>query len=152
MICILTAAIGSGKTTALMQWAAKKKDVSGILTPVVGGKRFFMDLQTGQQFPMEAEDGEETLLIGRFVFSKAGFEKAIGIIRNAIHKKGWLVIDEIGPLELRGEGFAAVVKEVLAQRQDNIILVVREGLAEQVKEYFQLHNAKTITTSSLPIH
>ena len=69
-------------------------------------------------------------------FSKNNFDKAIQIIRNAIDKPGWLIIDEIGPLELRGEGFSEVLKEVLIRRKENILLVVREGLSKKAEDYF----------------
>jgi len=105
MICILTAPIQSGKTTSLINWSAVRNDLYGILTPVVGGKRVFMNAQTKEQFPMEATGEEETLAVGRFEFSKTGFDKAIQIIRDAMTKEGWLLIDEIGPLEIKGEGF-----------------------------------------------
>ena len=144
MIFILTAPIQSGKTTTLISWSANRNDVHGILTPVIGGKRVFMDAQTKEQFPMEVTGDEETLVVGRFVFSKAGFDKAIQIIRNAINKEGWLVIDEIGPLELKGEGFCDILKEVLFQRNDKLLLVVREGLVQQVKKYFSISTA-TVT-------
>ena len=98
-----------------------------------------MNVQTKEQFAMEATDGEEDIItVGKYVFNKNNFNKAVQIIRNAIETKGWLVIDEIGPLELRGEGFCKVLKEVLAVRQEKIILVVREGLAEQVKVHFNI--------------
>lgn len=139
MIYILSAPIQSGKTTSLINWSAARKDVHGILTPVINGKRVFMNAQTKEQFPMEASGDEETLAIGRFVFSKAGFDKAIQIIRNAIDDEGWLVIDEIGPLELRGEGFCEALKEVLAVRRERLLLVVREGLAKQVKDHFMIN-------------
>ena len=145
MIFILTAPIQSGKTTSLISWSANRNDVHGILTPVVGSKRVFMDAKTKEQFPMEATGEEETLVVGRFVFSKAGFDKAIQIIREAINKEGWLIIDEIGPLELRGEGFCNVLKDVLAVRKEKMILVVREGMTEQVKEYFGIDAVALIT-------
>jgi nucleoside-triphosphatase THEP1 len=138
MIYILSAPIQSGKTTSLINWSAARKDVHGILTPVINGKREFMNAQTKERFPMEARGEEETLVIGRFVFSKAGFDKAIQIIRNAINNDGWLLIDEIGPLELKGEGFCDVLKEVLESRQEKIVLVVREGMAEKVKDFFMI--------------
>jgi nucleoside-triphosphatase THEP1 len=138
MIVILTAPIRSGKTTSLIQWAAHRDDVQGILTPVVESKRVFMNAASKEQFPMEATGEEETLLVGKFVFSQAGFEKAIQIIRNSIDKKGWLVIDEIGPLELRGEGFHEVLKDVLVLRKENALLVVREGLAEEVRKFYKI--------------
>ena len=138
-IYILTAPVRSGKTTSLVSWSEKRNDVHGILTPVVDGKRVFMDAHTRRLFLMEAKEGEtEVFAVGKFVFSKTNFEKAIQIIRNAIHKDGWLVIDEIGPLELRGEGFHDVLKEVLSQRPERILLMVREGLAERVKEHFNI--------------
>jgi len=74
-IYILTGKIQSGKTTALMKWAASRNDVFGIFTPVIDGKRFFMDAHTHDQFKMEADKTEkEALSVGRFNFSKDSFE------------------------------------------------------------------------------
>jgi nucleoside-triphosphatase THEP1 len=146
-VYILTAPIQTGKTTALVAWSEKREDVYGILTPVADGKRMFMNAHNRQLFLMEAKEGEtETLTIGRFTFSKANFDKAIQIIKEAIDKEGWLVIDEIGPMELRGEGFAEVLKEVLAKRKHNFLLVVRDkgDMLEKVKNQFGISNAITI--------
>ena len=86
---------------------------------------------------MEAGENEtDVLLVGRFHFSKTGFDKAIRILADAIHQEGWLLIDEIGPLELRGEGFDTVLKKILRERQGKMILIVREGLASQVQEHY----------------
>lgn len=144
MVFILTAPIQSGKTTSLVNWSATRNDVRGILTPVVEGKRVFMNALTREQFPMETTGQEETLTIGRFAFSKAAFDKAIQIIRDAINKEGWLVIDEIGPLELRGQGFCDILKEALLVRQEKILLVVREGLGQKVKGYFNMNEVEHI--------
>jgi len=146
---ILTGPVHSGKTTAVMNWVKNRTDVYGILSPLVNEKRGFLDILGKEQFAMEAEDDESALLIvGRFKFSKKNFDRAIGIIRDAIHKKGWLIIDEIGPLELRGEGFHDVLQEILVQRDDKLLLVVRQELIEKVKEYFVL-NAITIHPGNL---
>lgn len=136
-VYILTGPVRSGKTTSLMQWAEKRKDVYGILTPVVNNKRMFMDANNKEQFTMEAVAGDANILaVGRFRFSKAGFDKAVQAIQDAIPKEGWLIIDEIGPLELRGEGFCDILKEVLTVRMDKTLLVVREGLTEDVQKQF----------------
>ncbi|MBL0069180.1 MAG: hypothetical protein IPP39_12015 [Chitinophagaceae bacterium] len=149
-IYILTAPIQSGKTTALINWAAKRNDVYGIFTPVINGKRVFMNANNKEQFPMEAISGEPGIItVGRFVFSKKNFDKAIQIIRESMHKEGWLVIDEIGPLELSGEGFHDVLKEVLSNRSEKIILVIRDGIAERVKEYFNVTVAAIINNPGL---
>jgi len=144
-IYILTGPIQTGKTNSVVNWSGKRDDVFGILTPVAGGKRVFMNVHSREQFRMEATQGETgTLAVGRFVFSRTNFNKAIQIIREGMHTGGWLVIDEIGPLELRDEGFSDVLKEVLALRDEKILLVVREGLVEKVKEAFKVIDATTI--------
>jgi nucleoside-triphosphatase THEP1 len=148
-IYLLTAPIQTGKTTSLINWSEKRNDVHGILTPVINGKRVFMNVYTKEQFPMEAIDDEtETLTVGKFVFSKKNFDKAVQIIRNAIEKEGWLIIDEIGPLELNGKGFSEVLKELLAIRQHKTILVVRDkdDMVEKTKKYFNLSKATVITS------
>lgn len=137
VVYLLTGPVRSGKTTALLQWAEKRKDVHGILTPLVNDKRIFMDANNKEQFAMEAAAGETNILeVGRFRFSKTGFDKAVQIIRDAIPKEGWLIIDEIGPLELRGEGFCEILKDVLTQRKEKILVVVREGLTDEVQQQF----------------
>jgi nucleoside-triphosphatase THEP1 len=148
-IYILTAPVQSGKTTSLLQWCNGHSEVYGILTPVMGGKRVFMNVHTGEQFRMEAINEEESLSIGRFVFGKKNFDKASQVIRDTIHKPGWLIIDEIGPLELRDEGFAGVLKQVLEARTENILLVIRESLADKIKKHFRIESITVITRIDL---
>jgi nucleoside-triphosphatase THEP1 len=148
-IYILSAPIQSGKTTSLVKWSDQRTDVNGILTPDVNGKRVFMNAHNRQLFLMEAKEGEtEILSVGRYNFSKTNFDKAIQIIREGIDKKGWLVLDEIGPMELRGEGFSDVLKEVLEKRQHQILLVIREkdNMVEKAKTYFGLSDCIHITS------
>ena len=148
-VVLLCAPVQSGKTTSLVKWSDSRVDVYGILTPEVNGQRMFMDAHTRQLFLMEAKNGEaDTISVGRFVFSQVNFEKARLVIRNSIDKKGWLVIDEVGPLELQGEGFAEVLREVLARRTEKILLVVRdkEEMAEKVKQCFGMPGAVIINS------
>jgi nucleoside-triphosphatase THEP1 len=143
-IYILTAPIGSGKTTSLQDWSSGRTDVHGILTPVLNGKRIFMNAATREQFEMEASAGEPALVVGRYSFSKKSFEKAISIIKEGALQQGWLIIDEVGPMELRGEGFYDALTEVLKMRKHKIILVARKGLVNDVKEKLGITHAKDI--------
>ena len=86
---------------------------------------------------------------GQGSISKTNFAKAIRILREEMYRKGWLVIDEIGPLELEGGGFCEVLKEILSKREGKILLVVRETLLEKVKEYFRIEEAQLITDVTL---
>ncbi len=153
-IHILTGAIGTGKTSHLIQWIGKRSDVHGILTPVADGKRVFMDAQTKELFEMQAQLNEKNILhVGKYIFSKNSFEKATGIIRNGLMKKeGWLIIDEIGLLELKGEGFCDVLKEIITDKKNpiKVLLVIRDTLLQKVIEVFlQTNSYQIINTSSL---
>src|SRR5687768_15481644 len=95
-IYILTGEIRSGKTTAIIQWLRGRNDVYGILTPVINGKRFFVDAHTKEQFEMEGSNEKTDILeIGRFKFSSSSFRKASNILMTNMSNEGWLVIDEI---------------------------------------------------------
>ena len=47
-----------------------------------------------------------------------------------------IVIDEAGPLELRGEGWAGRISELLKLNEWQIILVVRKSLVDEVIRKF----------------
>ena len=47
-----------------------------------------------------------------------------------------IVIDEAGPLELRGEGWAGRISELLNSNEWQIILVVRKSLVDKVIRKF----------------
>lgn len=150
MIYLLTGPIRSGKTTALMQWASSLKDVSGILTPDLNGKRQFLNLANSEYFHMKAIDGEAEITIGRFAFSKKNFEKANGIIKSATDCKGWLILDEIGPLELNINGFYSSLIHIFKNRNEKMLFVVRESLVEKVCSFFKIEPEKTVTIGQLP--
>jgi nucleoside-triphosphatase THEP1 len=144
-IFILSGPVHSGKTTQLNNWIQSKNDVFGILTPVIKGKRFFMNAASKEIFPMESSssksvEGEE-LTVGKYKFSATAFNHAIKILQTAMHhNNGWLIVDEIGPLELNKKGFYPVLMEILKLQNTNmkIILVIRELLLEDVIKFLEI--------------
>ena len=137
-VIIWTGPIHSGKTTRLSEWL-KGCDAGGILTPKIGGKRWFRDISGGRTFQMDASaDSENVIWVGGHCFDAAAFSEASGIIRRAINRHEWLVIDEIGPLELKGEGFAEILQEVMLRQQANLVLVIREGMLIPITEKFSI--------------
>ncbi len=141
-IHIVSAPKHSGKTTKLLQWSAQRNDVFGILTPIENGNRIFMNAHTKEPFCMEAiADETDVIEVGKYRFSKASFDKASAILLAALkQEKGYIIVDEIGPLELRGLGFSATVKALLEDKKNRlqIVLVVREELLQKVVDYFNL--------------
>jgi nucleoside-triphosphatase len=149
-IFILSAPVGTGKTTGLHEWTKQHANAFGILTPVVAGKRIFLDISSGEGFEMETnEDNPDAIKIGRYVFSKKSFRRAEKIIGDAILNKQceWLIIDEIGPLELSGNGFCNVLKEIILHndRTFNLILVIRENILKEAAAYFNIDQFKLMT-------
>jgi len=146
-IYVISGPVQSGKTTKLMEWCSDKKNVFGIATPVVQGVRVFYDLHEKIIFPMEADaDDKDILQVGKFVFSKNAFLKAEKIITDGIDKSNFLVIDEIGPLELKGEGFNDVLKNILSNENRNfkLVLVIRISHLNEVLNYFRIDNYHTL--------
>ena len=141
-VYIVTGKIHSGKSSTLANWCQSRNDVYGILSPVENGKRFFRDISSGEKFSMEAGPDEiSTIPIGKFKFSMSAFSKAVEIITSGTYnRKGWLVIDEIGPLELSGRGFDEVLKEILQNAPSNmkLILVVRDSIKDEVIRRYSL--------------
>jgi nucleoside-triphosphatase THEP1 len=146
-ITILTGAIHSGKTSYLIKEYSGKGKVYGILTPVVDSERSFQNIATGERFVMEAIGEEESFSVGRYKFSKDAFAKAISILEDALHQKeGILILDEIGPLELKGDGFYEVAKKIVAGSNPQLkkIIVVRSTILEEAISFFKIRNYKII--------
>ena len=145
-ILILTGSIRSGKTTRLMEWAASQKKIKGITTPLIENVRKFYDLDTKSYFPMLAENEREVIKVGKYIFSKEGFERAEKVIQNGMINSDYLVIDEIGPLELRGEGFNNILNHILSvkKRSFNLILVIRDSMLNEIKIKFNIADATTM--------
>jgi nucleoside-triphosphatase THEP1 len=75
--------------------------------------------------------------VGRFQFRQAAFDWAVDRIGQSLGQARSVVIDEVGPLELGGAGFAPLLDR-LAQDHPGIqrVLLVRTGLVESVADRF----------------
>ncbi len=140
-VIILTGSKRSGKSTAVENWIKRKAGgVVGILSPKINEKRYFKSISTGEEWAMEASENEESLNIGKYNFSKSAFDKASELLLNAAKDKTaeLLVIDEIGPLELKNEGFFTTLKSILAMEDgiESILLVIREGIVNDIRQHF----------------
>jgi nucleoside-triphosphatase len=146
---ILTGNIQTGKTTALLNWCKNRNDVSGLATPIINGKRCFYNILTAGSFAMEATENESnTLAIGRFIFCQAAFNKANTILQQATNSQ-FIVVDEIGPLELNQQGLYQSVLYLLKENKSNLLLVVREKLVPLVIDYFKLQQVTILTVDDL---
>ncbi len=150
MIAVLTGPIQTGKTTALRRAFADARGLRahGVLQPVIDERRHILSLASGEVRLLEAEPREDVVQVGRFAFSAATLTWARACIDDAVDAETWLVIDEIGPLELRGEGLAASVVSSVERAQQQggprLLLVVRQRLLDRVIRHFELDEATVV--------
>ncbi len=149
MVIIFTGPIGSGKTTKLENWVNGRSDTGGILMPVRSGGRYFQQIRSGEEYPAEADMGDDNVIvIGKYRFSADAFIRANSEIMKGFGKYNNIVIDEIGPLELQGKGFAPslfnIVNNKRRMSQTDIFLVIREGLVKDIVEYFKITDFEVI--------
>ena len=152
-IIIFSKPIHSGKSTSLLNFTNQHKDVSGILMPVVNGKKSFYDITHNTYFEAEVCDTEsfysKTQIIGKYCFIDAAFKKANEIIIEAFQNdKSFIIIDEIGKLELRNEGLNASLQFILQssspKKNLSLLLVVRDRLLDEVIQFFQIKHYHVI--------
>lgn len=144
-ITILTGTKASGKTTMLMDFCDDCNGIAGILTPVINAERVFYDISKRVFFAMEYKAvviDDKPVAVGKYIFSNNAFEQASAIIDCAVATT--IIIDEIGPLELNNKGFARTLSNLLKKDMLNLLLVVREGLVEDVVKYFGIIKADVI--------
>jgi nucleoside-triphosphatase THEP1 len=144
-IFILTGDKGSGKTTLLTElvneFQMRELRLSGIISPVVYKESTLVgfdvvDIQNQNRIPLCRISSErKEIKVGDFKF----FGEGISFGNNALDLKNLsdcklVIIDEVGPLELEGKGWAASLDRIINNLSCPLLLVVRESLLEKVKE------------------
>jgi nucleoside-triphosphatase THEP1 len=144
-IFVLTGDKGSGKTTLLTElvkeFQMKGFRVGGIISPVVyeESTRIGFDVlniknQNRTQLCRISSEGKR-IKVGDFEF----FEEGIRFGYEALDLKNLsscklIIIDEVGPLELEGNGWAASLDRIVDNLSCPLLLVVRKSLLEKVSE------------------
>ena len=148
---ILTGKRGSGKSTMVLNLAselqAESFSVAGIAAREVieEEKRTgysLRDLSTGEEVPYATRTGESHQDNPiPFTFSKAGYEFGNMVLKKPIAlESDLLILDEMGPLELKGEGWAVTFSKILQIRLGPTLIVVRPSLVESIIHQYHLEN------------
>lgn len=133
MVIIVTGAIGIGKTTVcrkLMEIVRNRGyNCGGILTYKAADKGIVIeDVQTGERETLASINnvyhGPRTR---KYFFNLQGIDFGIRAIDRGI-SSAILLVDEIGHLELRGEGFVKVFELIEAGKVKVCILVIQDKL------------------------
>jgi nucleoside-triphosphatase THEP1 len=137
MTRILAGPVRSGKTTALLHWSQRRDDCGGVLSPDVDGRRVLQDARTGERirWQKDTSDSPGDVRIGRFVFDQRAFDVAVGWLDAAVADPAvrYVILDEVGPLELSGGGWGIWLKHRLPLPDGKeLIVVVRDNLVNEV--------------------
>jgi len=153
-LVIYTGKIRTGKTSALKR-VLEGQAVGGILSPDIKGKRCFELPGSSRRFELEVDghvayDAALHIRVGRFVFLREAFEMANRTLVKDMHgDKDWLVVDELGKLEIKGEGLADGIQELLRLYKTGrfnkfIVIVIRDYLLDEAISKYELDEASII--------
>jgi len=155
--CILwTGPKRSGKTTAAASLIGRARAagaaVWGVLAEAVrdeGGPAGFdvVDLAGGGRAPLARRGGAGPERTGPFAFTRAGLELGRAALARA-GRRGLVVVDEYGPLELAGGGWRRATDDLLARGGAVVLLVVREALAGEVARLYAAHRPLVLRAGS----
>ncbi len=143
-IVLLTGAQGVGKTTLLTRAIAHMRknglSVGGILSHVrhSDSVRIGYDIEnilTGEHTTLcRADHGVTGKVVGSFVFDDEGLTLgAKALAWDSVRECSVVIVDEVGPLEMQGGGWAEAAQQLFRIEEKKIVLVVRPGLVNDIQ-------------------
>lgn len=145
-IFIYSGPVRSGKTTRIGQWVKSNPHIDGILAPRIDGQRYVQRISSGVYRRIEISNpaaNESIISIGHYRFSAAVFRWARKELLSCLQIPSlqWLVVDEIGPLELQGQGLEPAVSEILKCCREapsfRLLLIIRQSLLAEAGAHYQ---------------
>jgi len=152
MVIIVTGAIGIGKTTVCRKLIEIVRNrgytCGGILTYKAPDKGIIIeDIQSGEKETLASiNDVYHGPRTAKYSFNPDGIDFGIQAVEKGT-SAAILVVDEIGHLELRGEGFAKVLQLIKAGNIEVCVLVIRKELLPAF--LFQLDAAPLIFETTM---
>jgi len=168
-IYIISGETRSGKTTFLKSVVKdlkkKGKKIGGIIAHGIDkeGERYGFEIEdvlSGERILLSSrEEKEGSTKTGRFYFYKDGLKFGLQALDKNLDALDWLVIDEVGYMELKGLGWFEAIEKAMKQPGLNMIWIVRKRILEEVLNqwpYFNFHiidinreNLKEFTNKNL---
>jgi iron complex transport system ATP-binding protein len=148
-IFLVTGGVQSGKTTFVSSLVERlRRDrlkVAGFLSQGImkDGQRSgftLVDLISGKQIPLASLNPQNGWTpFRRFFFNPEAWEEAESMIRDGLlEKPDLIVIDEVGPMELQGEGWSKILENLAAKRPVLQLWVVRKQCLQEVTDLWKI--------------
>ena len=100
-----------------------------------------IDLATDNIIPLARIDWQipDGFQAGKYIFSRDTFDSACRALLN-YHQGGVVFLDEVGPLELSGGGYADCLRRLLDSDINKLYVIVRESCVSELIEKFLLNH------------
>jgi nucleoside-triphosphatase THEP1 len=151
-VVIITGDVHQGKTTTAQKVISDLLDrnikIGGFLSLAINdnGQRTgfnLFDIESSEQIELcSVVKDENRLRIGQYYFNNAAIEKGLKILNtdNLINKQ-LIVIDEIGPLELKDRGWSIAMDNITNNSYLPQLWVVRRSLVQAISRRWNIGNA-----------
>lgn len=161
MLHIVTGEVNTGKTTRMKElFLLRQEAADGLISEKIGeggdfrGYRLVhMQGRTTMELALLSDvyHGQfpKACQFGPFVFSLPAFRFGVDLLRRlcADPTVGTVFLDEVGPLELRGQGFAAVLPVLLHSGKD-LFLTVRSDCLHEFLDFHRIRQYQCIAASA----
>lgn len=143
-LAVLSGETGIGKSTVCRKLAetARRQGMTcgGVISTKAGGLNIvFEDLKTGKREPLAGEAGKYTgPQFGKYSFSFPGLQSGLASIRQGV-SEDILFVDELGHLEVRGEGLAEAFEILSGGEANRCVVVIRGKLLDVLLPRFSGH-------------
>lgn len=151
---ILTAEQGQGKTIRCLeiinQLQSAGESVGGIIAPGFWKNNVrsgfdLMDVETNKTIPFaQRETKEDWVKIKAFYFNPKAISFGESVLRSAVRENDWIVLDEIGKLDIKGNLWSVVFSELIKVPNKNWIICIRDIFVEEVVQHWQLKNVSLL--------
>ncbi|HPF51361.1 MAG TPA: nucleoside-triphosphatase [Draconibacterium sp.] len=147
-LIILTGEIGSGKTMVLkkliQQFQKDRIKVGGFYQERIVEKDEtvgydFVEIETGRRFEFLRKNASGSHRVGKYSINTEVFpigKEILATVRQSI-----VVVDEIGKMENKGDGWAAAFATLLQSNNVQIIASFRKELLKELQQKFDITNA-----------
>lgn len=127
----------------LTRWLAQRPDAGGVLLVTEDEKVFLREIGSDRKILLSAGPKEKrTYALGPEIRSVMAYEAASDLITEIPENPSvkWLVIDGIGPLELRKEGLHLLLQNMALRVLPgvNVVLIVAPETLEKIRKRYQL--------------
>ena len=152
-ILLLTGEIGSGKTSLLEETlsflSSSSISVGGILAKGYWKNNFrsgfdIIDVTSSASAPLARRENE----IDRFTFLEEGLQFGQTVLQNVLsHPPEIVLLDEIGPLEVKGGGWSDFLSPLLQLQSTRLLWSIRPVLLPWAISNFQLISPVIVNTT-----